>query len=67
MQPLLSRNPWRVLICANSWNSWPVISKNRHEFHEFHENDHCALLHRSCPIFDERLTYSAKLAPKLGG
>src|SRR6266699_1719191 len=25
---------WRVLIRANSCNSWPVNSKNRHEFHE---------------------------------
>ena len=31
---------WRVLIRANSCNSWPVISKNRHEFYEFHEKDH---------------------------
>jgi hypothetical protein len=34
------------LIRANSWNSWPVISKNRREFHEFQEANHLTVVPR---------------------
>ena len=32
--------PLTLSEAVGSFNSWPVISKNRHEFHEFREEDH---------------------------
>jgi len=36
------------LSSAASWNSWPIISKNRHEFHEFHEKSPAFMNPLSC-------------------
>ena len=64
-----SRQLWRVLLRANSWNSWPVISKNRHEFHEFHEEDHLTVTPKNwtpTSIARARAAVSRRTAGRIG-